>query len=102
MARIRNAAMNWHTIVRSFLVGKKTIYFRPEEPEFMELFGVDECDGCGKPMVEANTIIVDCDADFLLSKGIKDSKDLEYGECLELDDEGETICSMCPKEPATV
>ncbi len=99
--RIRNAKMSWHAIVRSFLIHHKTTYFRPEEPGFMELFGVDVCDGCGKPMVEANTIIVDCDEAFLLSKGIKDSKDLVYGECLELNDDGETICSLCPKVEAT-
>ena len=94
--RIRNAKLSWHTIVRSFLMGKKVVYFRQEEPGYMELFGLDTCDACKKSMVEANTIIVDCDADFLLSKGIKDSKDLVYGECLELDDEGLTSCSLCP------
>ena len=100
--RIRNAKLSWHAIVRSFLIYKKGVYFRPEEPGFMELFSLDTCDACGKRMVEANTIIVDCDAEFLLSKNIKDSKDVVYGECLELDDDGETVCSLCPKEAATV
>lgn len=99
--RIKNAKLSW-PIVRSFLKDKPIIYFRQEEPGFMELFGVDECDACHKPIVEANTIIVDCDEDFLMSKGIKDSKDLVYGECLDLDDNGETVCSLCPKEPAAV
>lgn len=101
--RIKNATLHWD-IVRTFVRDGNFKYFRqdPQAPGFLELFGTYACDTCGLPTVAPNTIMVDCTADFLLSKCMQDASGLTFGECLELDDDGNSHCDLCPKVAATV
>jgi hypothetical protein len=102
--RIKDATRHWD-IVRGFVRDGNFKYFRTvtEHPGMLELFGTYPCDTCGKPTVAPNTIMVDCTKEFLESKNLLMVTDgMVFGECTELDDDGNSHCDLCPKETVTV
>lgn len=99
--KIKNATQHWD-IVRTFIRDGRFKYFRtvPAHPGMVELFGTYACDTCKTPVVAPNTIMVDCSVTFLEGKHLINADGMTFGECMELDDEGNCHCDLCPKEAA--